>query len=50
MVDMIKPVIIYINGIKKAGKKPAFNKSFIINNFNTYDRKAIWVDRIDITI
>ena len=51
MVDMAKPVIIYINGIKKAGKKPAYNKSFIIDNFNrTYDRKAVWVDRIDITI
>jgi len=51
MVDMTKPVIIYINGIKKADKKPAYNKSFIIDNFNrTYDRKAVWVDRIDITI
>lgn len=51
MVDMAKPVIIYINGVKKAGKKPAYNKSFIIDNFNrTYDRKAVWVDRIDITI
>jgi hypothetical protein len=51
MVDMTKPVTVYINGIKKAAKMPVYNKEFIINNFNqTYDRKAVWVDHIDIVI
>lgn len=51
MVDMAKPVIIYINGVKKAQKRPAYNKQVLIDDFNkTYDRKAVWVDQIKITI
>lgn len=51
MVDMQKPVVIYVNGIKKAGKMPAYDQSFILRNFKeNNDRKAIWVDQIEISI
>lgn len=51
MVDMSKPVIIYINGVKKAEKRPVYNKQLIIDKFNAdYDRKAIWVDKVEVII
>lgn len=51
MVDMNKPVIVYINGIKRAQKRPAYNKQVLIDNFNkNMDRKAVWVDQIRISI
>lgn len=51
MIDMNKPVVVYVNGIKKATHKAVYDKNFIIANFReTYDRKAIWVDKIEIKL
>jgi len=51
MVDMNRPIVIYVNGIKKATHKAIYDKNFIITNFReTYDRKAIWVDKINIQL
>jgi predicted esterase len=51
MIDMSKPIIVFVNGVQKVTHKAAYNKDFIIANFvETYDRKAIWVDKIDLTL
>lgn len=51
MVDMDKPVIVYVNGVKKVTHKAIYDKNFIIANFKeTYDRKAVWVDKIDVEL
>lgn len=47
MVDMNKPVLVYVNGKLKTTYKPLYNKDFILNNFNeNYDRKALWADEL----
>ncbi|RZL37897.1 MAG: hypothetical protein EOO96_04105 [Pedobacter sp.] len=51
MVDISKPIEIYVNGVKKVTKKVIYNKEFIIQNFNeTLDRKAVWADKIKIEL
>lgn len=51
MVDMKTPITVYVNGVKKATKKAIYNKELIIQKFNeTLDRKAIWVDKIDLRL
>lgn len=51
MVDMNKPIIIYVNGVKKLTHKAKYDKNFMLANFTeTYDRKAIWVDKIEIIL
>ena len=51
MVDLNKPVTVVVNGKKYLEKKMAYNKDYMLNNFkNTLDRKAIWVDHIDISL
>lgn len=51
MVDMNKPVMVYINGKKKAEYKPKYNRNFMIRDFEkTADRKAVWVDQITVSI
>lgn len=51
MIDVTKPVVVFVNGIKKATKKTTYDKQFIIDHFNnTFDRKAIWIDSIEINI
>ena len=51
MVDMTKPVTVFVNGIKKATKKPIYDKAFLLKNFqDTFDRKALWVDKIDVNL
>lgn len=51
MVDMGKPVTVFVNGVKKLSRKPIYNKELIISGFkDTYDRKVIWVDEFKITI
>jgi len=51
MVDMNRPIVIYVNGIKKATHKAIYDKNFILANFKeTYDRKAVWVDKIELKL
>ncbi len=51
MVDMQKPVVVFVNGVKKLTKKAIYNRDLIVKNFNeTFDRKAIWVDKIDVLL
>jgi len=51
MVDVNRPVVVFVNGIKKFEQKVNYNREFIIKNFReTLDRKAIWIDKIDITL
>lgn len=51
MVDVSRPVIVFVNGVKKLEQKVIYNREFIINNFKeTLDRKAIWIDKIDVTL
>ncbi|WP_316803247.1 hypothetical protein [Pedobacter nototheniae] len=51
MVDMSKPVSVYVNGVKKMEKKVSYNKTFMLENFNqTFDRKAVWVDYVTLEI
>jgi len=51
MVDVNKPIVVFVNGVKKIERKPIYNKELIINNFEkTYDRKVIWIDKFDIQL
>ncbi|RZL64243.1 MAG: hypothetical protein EOO93_07275 [Pedobacter sp.] len=51
MIDMDRPVVVFVNGIKKVTHKAVYDKNFIIANFRaTYDRKAVWVDKIEIKL
>lgn len=50
MVDMDKPVTIFVNGVKKMSRQPKYNKEFMLRNFNRDgDRKAIWIDEFKIS-
>lgn len=50
MVDINKPVVVYVNGLKKADRRAVYDKQFILDSFyDTLDRKAIWIDKIEIT-
>ena len=51
MVDINKPVIVYVNGLKKVDRRAVYDKQFILDNFyDTLDRKAIWIEKIEITL
>ena len=51
MIDVGKPVSVFINGIKRIEKMAVYDKKFILDNFNkTYDRKAVWIDQIKLLI
>jgi len=51
MVDMSKPVTIFVNGIKKITRKPVYNKTIILANFKAdFDRKALWVDCVSVDL
>lgn len=51
MVNMDLPVKIYVNGIKKAEKQAVYNKELISTNFEaTFDRRAVWVDQIQVKL
>ncbi|WP_281754744.1 hypothetical protein [Neptunitalea chrysea] len=47
MVEMDKPIHVYVNGVLRKTIMPAYDKAFIQENFEMYhDRKAIWVQKI----
>ena len=49
MVNMRKPVLVYLNGKKVAQHQPVYDRKFIAERFNrNFDRKALWVDHIDV--
>jgi len=51
MVDFNKPVTIIVNGKKVKEQMVKYNKAFMLANFKaTADRKAIWVNHIDVTL
>lgn len=51
MVDMSKPVTVMVNGKVKAKQKVDYDKRFMIDSFkNTADRKAVWVNHIDVKL
>lgn len=51
MVNMNKPVIVYVNGVKKITRKPNYDSEFILGNYNSnFDRKAVWVDKIEVRL
>ncbi|WP_410221344.1 hypothetical protein [Pedobacter sp.] len=51
MVDMDKPVWVYVNGKLKIKYKTFYNRKFIVRNFNeNYDRKALWVDELLVNV
>lgn len=51
MINFNRPVQIFINGHKIFDKKMDFDKAFMLSNFkNTYDRQAIWVNKITLIV
>jgi len=51
MVDLNKPVTVVVNGKKYLQKKLSYSKTYMLSNFeNTLDRKAIWVNHIDVSV
>ncbi|WP_431291717.1 alpha/beta hydrolase-fold protein [Pedobacter sp. P26] len=51
MIDVSKPVSVFINGVKRTEKMAVYDKKIILDNFNkTYDRKAVWIDQIELLI
>jgi len=51
MIDVSKKVSVFINGIKRAEKMATYDGNFMLDNFyKTYDRKAVWIDRIELLI
>ena len=51
MVDMTKPVSIIVNGQLYRKEKFEYDKDFILTGFeNTADRKAVWVNHMDVTL
>ena len=51
MVDVNRPVLVFVNGVKKLEQKVIYNREFIMKNFKeTLDRKAIWIDKIDVIL
>jgi len=51
MVDVNKPVTVFVDGVKKLEEKVKYNRDFLIKNFKeTMDRKAIWINKINITL
>jgi len=51
MVNMKKPISIYVNGKQVYQKKPNYDREFLRANFKEYfDRKALWVQEIKIEL
>jgi len=51
MVNMNQPISIYVNGELRYQKKPTYNRDFILKNFKKYyDRKAIWVEEVRLSL
>lgn len=51
MVDLNKPVTIKVNGKVYSTKKYSYDKNYMIAGFNkTFDRKAVWVNHIDVVL
>ncbi len=51
MIDVRKPVSIYVNGIKKLERKAVYDRDFILSNYqSTLDRKAVWIDRFKVDL
>jgi len=51
MIDMKRPVLIYVNGKKAYEAMPNYDRNFLIKNFKKYyDRKALWVEEIQIEL
>jgi len=51
MVKMDKPILIYVNEKLMYRKKPKFDKEFLVENFKQdYDRKALWIQKIEIEL
>ena len=51
MIDLNKPVMVVVNGKERFKGKMNYNKAYMIDHFeHTLDRKAIWINHIDITL
>ena len=51
MIDLSRPVIVYLNGRKVFEKKMGYNKTFMLKNFSENpDRKAVWINYVDIPL
>jgi len=50
MVDLTRPVRVFVNGKEVFDKKVAYDRRFMLDNFRAEaDRKAIWVNYIQLT-
>ena len=51
MVDLSKPLIVTVNGKQYFHQKVKYDKEFMLAKFQqTADRKAVWVNHIDINL
>lgn len=51
MVDMDKPVSIYVNGKKLYHQKPTYDRNFMLKNFRkNYDRKTLSTQEVQLKI
>ena len=51
MIDLSKPVIVYVDGKKMFTGKMVFNREYMIQNFReNFDRKAVWVNNIKFSL
>jgi predicted esterase len=51
MIDISKPVTIYVNGEKLFSRKISYNREFMIQSFREdFDRRAVWVNYINLTL
>ncbi|MCD4818684.1 MAG: PDZ domain-containing protein [Candidatus Cloacimonetes bacterium] len=51
MVNFENPVIVEVNGIELFNHKVKYDKDFLLENFShNYDRKALWVNKIELKI
>ncbi|MGO2357039.1 hypothetical protein [Mesonia sp.] len=50
-VNMKQAISIYVNGELRYQKKPTYDRDFILKNFKkTYDRKAVWVEEVRLSL
>jgi hypothetical protein len=51
MVDLTRPIRIFLNGKEILNGKMTYNRTFMLNNFREdADRKAIWVNYLRLTL
>ncbi len=51
MIDMSKPVTVFVNGKRLFTGKVFYNREFMIHNFkDNFDRKAVWVNEIKFSL